>query len=95
VIEGYIWQDRNGNGQRDPGEGIAGVEVTLVGVGTMVTDEDGHFAFTGVTSGNYTVEAHDPLGRYPDTSTTVDASAGDPPPQDVEYCVLALPLVFR
>ncbi|MFN8018737.1 MAG: SdrD B-like domain-containing protein [Acidimicrobiales bacterium] len=65
TIGDFVWDDQDLDGIQDPGEpGIAGFEVTLVGkdsdgnaVGplTTTTDASGHYSFTGLQSGSYTV----------------------------------------
>ena len=65
-----VWNDLDGDGTRDAGEpGFAGVTVTLyndvngngvinvgdTAVGTVVTDTNGQYLFTGVANGNYIV----------------------------------------
>lgn len=57
----FVWKDLNRNGQQDPGEpGIENVIVTLynssgVAVGTTTTDGTGHYSFTGLQPGTYSV----------------------------------------
>ena len=61
---GYMWLDKNRNGERDPGEGLAGVQITLTeaagatqlsGTWTAVTDEKGRYRFVGIPEGTYTL----------------------------------------
>jgi protocatechuate 3,4-dioxygenase beta subunit len=58
-IEGYVYNDRNNNGQMDPGEaGIEGVEIILVGNNrrlTTTTGPDGSFLFVVDRPGTYTL----------------------------------------
>jgi hypothetical protein len=61
-IGDFVWKDVNGNGIQDSGEpGIAGVSVTLYKgsnpnpLGTAVTDANGLYLFTGLSSGTYSV----------------------------------------
>jgi len=61
AIGGVLYQDRNGNHSQDAGEaGLAQVTVTLVHgsatVATTQSDATGHYRFTEVTSGLYTVQ---------------------------------------
>ena len=61
VIGDYVWKDLDRDGQQDPGEpGIENVVVTLydntgTAVGTTLTDATGHYAFTGLLPGSYTI----------------------------------------
>ncbi|NOZ72587.1 MAG: PQQ-binding-like beta-propeller repeat protein, partial [Chloroflexi bacterium] len=60
-ICGSVYEDRNANGLRDPGDpGLAGVEITLLGAGTSLTtttDIDGDYGFTQLAADVYTVTA--------------------------------------
>jgi hypothetical protein len=72
---GVVYVDANGNGQPDPGEGLAGVRVTLQGpydgvkqnVGAppvnQITGSDGSFDFTNLPGGLYYVDVQPPSGR--------------------------------
>ncbi|MDM8539627.1 SdrD B-like domain-containing protein [Desulfococcaceae bacterium HSG9] len=57
-----IWSDTNGNGVQDAGEpGIPGVTVYLYDgsgnlVDTQVTDANGHYLFTDLPAGDYTIK---------------------------------------
>ena len=59
IIGDTVFCDVNRNGVQDPGEpGLEGVTVTLTGNGMtlmMSTDADGHYLFTGLPPGTYTV----------------------------------------
>src|SRR5205085_201621 len=64
-IGDFVWKDLNGNGVQDAGEpGIAGLTVTLGGTasGTTTTDGSGHYLFTGLSHGSYTVTVATPSG---------------------------------
>lgn len=66
-IAGTVYHDRNDNGIIDPGEeGIAGVTIELlqggVVVATTTTDANGHYSFTGLMPGTYTVHEVQPGG---------------------------------
>lgn len=66
-IAGNVYHDRNDNGLIDPGEeGIAGVEIRLTQGGTVVatttTDASGHYSFTNLVPGTYTVVEVHPSG---------------------------------
>jgi uncharacterized repeat protein (TIGR01451 family) len=63
-ITGRVWLDADNDGVVDPGEnGIAGVTVELRGIAidnttielSMITDADGHYRFTNLPPGTYTV----------------------------------------
>jgi hypothetical protein len=54
AITGHIYEDRNGNGRYDPGEGIAGAVLHLDGFATATTT-DGDFGFYNIEPGHYTV----------------------------------------
>lgn len=62
MITGAIFQDRNGSGWYDAGEGLSGVQLTFDGPA-------GHFAASGMTAGGYSIGV--PAGTY-----TVVASGG-------------------
>lgn len=73
-VEGVITCDANGNGQVDPGEGVAGVSVFLDLNGNALQDADetatltdtaGFYAFSGVAPGSVTVIAAIPGGCIP------------------------------
>lgn len=59
AVGNTVFQDLNGNGRYDEGEGLAGVTVMLVpqkegqSVGSMVTGADGHFLFEDLPPGTY------------------------------------------
>ena len=69
LIGDLVWEDRNGNGVRDPGEpGISDVTVFLdangngipdPGESATVTGADGGYAFSGLIEGEYTVAVDD------------------------------------
>lgn len=55
-VAGFVFNDDNGNGQRDPGEGgAANMRVTLDGERAVTTGEDGGFRFKA-QEGEHTVE---------------------------------------
>lgn len=62
IITGAIFQDRNGSGWYDAGEGLSGVQFTFDGPA-------GHFATSGMSAGGYSMAV--PAGTY-----TVVASGG-------------------
>lgn len=66
-ISDFVWNDENKNGVQDSDEiGISGVTVILTKPdGTkisVVTDQNGHYIFTGLENGEYTVEFIVPNG---------------------------------
>jgi len=74
TISGVVFNDANGNGVQDPGEGgLGGVTVQLVDpitgavVATTTTNPNGSYTFSGVAPGSYIVRETDPSGF---TSTT-------------------------
>jgi hypothetical protein len=68
VIGGRTWDDANGNGLQDAGEGnVAAVDVTLMlddftTVGITATAADGRYAFTGMNPGTYSMRWTPPGG---------------------------------
>lgn len=66
-VDGTLYADTNNNGAYDPGEGLAGVQVTFSGGAPyhseppVKTDKDGHFALPDVPSGTY-YPSYDGLG---------------------------------
>ncbi|NEW60394.1 hypothetical protein GSY74_03790 [Sulfurovum sp. bin170] len=57
----FVWLDTDHNGIQDEGEnGVKDVNVTLFGangaVGSMMTDENGNYIFTGIAPGDYYAE---------------------------------------
>jgi hypothetical protein len=70
ILTGQSYYDRNGDGRNDPGEGVAGVRVTVVGLydidrtATTFTGEDGRFLFTGLPVGNYEMRVRPPEGWW-------------------------------
>jgi len=71
-----VWLDSNGNGLQDDNEaGVAGVTVKLLNrtggeIGSTLTDSDGNYLFSNLTSGDYAIEVVKPVGyRF----TTQDA----------------------
>ena len=68
-IQGLIWHDLNGNGQREPEEpSLPGWTLSLNTGQQVLSDANGHYSFIGLTPGDYTVtEASRPGWRqtYP------------------------------
>ena len=84
-IGDFVWHDLNQNGVQDVGEpGIDGVTVTLSGPGGTQTTttgagpagQHGHYQFSGLCAGTYTVSADTPTGFAP-TTTNVGGNATD------------------
>lgn len=76
VVSGVVFNDINGDGIRNPGEnGINGVVVQLIddegNVVQTVTDENGNYGFTGVSTGSYTIVEIDPAGFISSTENTI------------------------
>ncbi|HLF13732.1 MAG TPA: YCF48-related protein, partial [Bacteroidota bacterium] len=66
-IGGMVFDDRDGNGTRDPGEpGIPGREIRLTGgaIGSTVTDGAGMYRFDKLPNGSFTLETADQLFWY-------------------------------
>ncbi|MGT2648884.1 accessory Sec-dependent serine-rich glycoprotein adhesin, partial [Streptococcus uberis] len=79
TIGDTVWEDTNKDGIQDVGEpGIPGVTVTLTNPdGTTVTtttDTNGHYEFTDLLNGDYTVTFETPAGYLPTTTDTGDDS---------------------
>ncbi|MBI1804428.1 MAG: T9SS type A sorting domain-containing protein [Ignavibacteriae bacterium] len=66
-INGTVYEDLNGNGARDPGEpGVANWTVVILpGGGTTLTDANGNYSFSGLTTGNYDISEQLQSGWYP------------------------------
>lgn len=76
-----MFDDANGNGQRDVSEpGLGGVLVTLSGGGgpdvSVRTAADGGYRFDPPTAGLYTVTETDPAGFISTTADLVQANVG-------------------
>ena len=75
TVSGHVFEDKNGDGQPDDGEGIAGATVTLKEVSAAVfsnpvtTDEGGVYVFEDVPVGSYTVSISAP--GYQNTETEI------------------------
>jgi uncharacterized repeat protein (TIGR01451 family) len=74
-ILGTVFEDRNGNGARDPTESpLSGVTVNLNG-STKLTSKWGWYTFLIEDTGTYTVTETDPPGYFSTTPNTVTLSA--------------------
>ncbi|MBV6523040.1 MAG: hypothetical protein MNPFHGCM_03207 [Gemmatimonadaceae bacterium] len=86
-IGDVVWYDVDGNGIQDMAEpGIGGVDVTLSGPGgpvTVATDGSGHYLFSGLAAGSYTVSVATPSGFVPTVArasgSTSDNDSDDSP----------------
>ncbi len=63
IVTGRVFEDANGNGKFDPGEGLAGVQVKITDAGgkvfTAATDANGVYTQPGVRVGDATVDVVD------------------------------------
>ncbi len=81
TIGDFVWNDINGNGIQDGTEpGVPGVTVNLLNssnqvIATTTTDSTGHYLFSNLASGSYTVQFVAPGG---DTFTTKNAAGSTP-----------------
>lgn len=71
TVRGYVYEDRNGNGKPDEGEGVARVAVRL-GAHVTATDQHGVYAFFNVPPGRHEVSVHPE--RLPAGYTLVSSS---------------------
>jgi hypothetical protein len=87
-IGDFVWNDLDGNGCQDAGEpGIQGVKVDLyVGCGvsgtptmTTNTDVNGHYLFSGLCAGIYTVSFNAPAGYSRTVANAGCTKNGNPP----------------
>ncbi|MCF7765327.1 MAG: hypothetical protein K9N62_16795 [Verrucomicrobia bacterium] len=87
-IGDFVWNDLNGDGCQDPGEpGIPNVQVDLyaacgVGgtlIGTTTTDSTGHYLFTDLCAGTYTVSFHTPEGYAHTVAHSGCVDSNNPP----------------
>jgi len=87
-LSGFVYVDHNQNCIREEGEQpIAGVTLTLVDatgivVATTTTDSQGHYKFTGLRAGNYSVRQLQPAG-YLQGGQRAGSGGGDDSLQDV------------
>jgi hypothetical protein len=60
AVEGYVFEDRNGNGLMDPGEkGLADIPLRLEDGSTVVTNAEGKYRFSNVAEGPHQIEIED------------------------------------
>lgn len=85
-ISGYVFEDQNRSGARDPGElGVAGVPILLYSefgeeeLAQKMTDANGYYVFSGLTPDLYMVHEVAPGGYEPTTleEWTVGVAAGE------------------
>lgn len=102
---GVVFADGNGNHSVDPGEGMAGVQVTLSGPFkgingngpqnyTATTDANGAFTLTGLPTGQYSASVTPPSGWYvhPANGGTVTVTNTDSSPDLYEATPSPVPL---
>ena len=84
TVTGIVWNDEDNDGQIDAGEkGIANVTITLLDkdgntVATTTTDGSGHYTFTNVEPGDYTVVVGEgPEGTTITTVTTYNITVDE------------------
>jgi len=86
-VEGYVWADKNRDGQMQPGEpGIGGMTLHLIPVTghamtvteewTTTTDENGYYRFTNIPPGTYHLILDRPSGYWPTTEVEVNVQPG-------------------
>ncbi|MFT7866991.1 MULTISPECIES: SdrD B-like domain-containing protein [Amycolatopsis] len=89
---GVSYYDQNGNNRKDPGEGLKGVKITVVGLvdidrrATTRTDRNGDFRFTGLPVGEYEVRVTPPAGWW----LTYGSGVGTAEVRSTEYGELIL-----
>jgi hypothetical protein len=79
VIQGVVFEDRNGNGEQDSGEpGVGGVAINRDDGPSATTSDDGSYRFSNVNAGAYTLFLSVPAGFFPvgQTSRTVNVASG-------------------
>ena len=90
-IGDFVWDDLNGNGCQDAGEpGITNVTVELYSgcspsslIATTTTDSTGHYLFTGLCPGDYSVKFYTPAG-YTHTLAHQSCNVGGQPSTDTD-----------
>ncbi len=108
VIQGYIWIDYNGDGIRQPEEGLSGVQAVLMRTPNLAsvsptqqwevtTDAEGYYRFENVEPAPYELSFNDLQDRIPVTIIDIDGGDLDVVGMDIEivYIQLYLSLVFR
>ena len=91
-IGDLVWNDSNGNGCQDANEaGIGGVTVNLYAdcgvsgtpIKTVTTDSTGHYLFSGLCIGEYTVSFNTPAG-YMRTTANAGCNINGNPPDEMD-----------
>jgi hypothetical protein len=72
-LTGVVYDDSNGNGKYDIGEGLGGVTITVAGVGSVTTWDSGGYSFQ-LSPGTYTVTASGGGLSTPETFTVTIGS---------------------
>jgi hypothetical protein len=79
-LSGYAYLDANANGARDAGEApLAGVSISVPGLGATTTQADGGYAFSGLVANAYHVGASTPASGFvlsTPSPLSVDVPAG-------------------
>jgi protocatechuate 3,4-dioxygenase beta subunit len=81
-VEGHVWVDNDGNGQRAENEGVPDALVTLEDAGRVsgswqtTTDANGYYRFEAVPPGDYRLRVQPPRGYMPPPDVEVSVSAG-------------------
>jgi len=72
TIYGWVYEDMNGNGIKDPGEsGIPDVIITMDGITTTTTAVDGWYYFITDVVGDHILVESDPVGYFSTTPNEV------------------------
>ena len=93
-LSGFVYVDADGGGSRGAGEApIGGVRLDLKDsggtvVGTTTTDSSGHYQFTGLTAGTYTIVETQPTG-YADGLESVGTQGGVADPGGADDAIQA------
>lgn len=90
VIQGVVYEDRNGNKEQDGNEpGIGGVVITRNDGVTAVTSSNGTYRFNNVTPGSYSVAAAVPVGYVASSSTNQTVNVGNGGSAQANFTFLA------
>ncbi len=80
TLSGNVWEDHNGNGTQDSGDGgLAGWHILVNGVDRATTDANGNWSVANLAAGTYTVQEVAQSGWNVTSSTTsynVNATSG-------------------
>jgi hypothetical protein len=95
VIGGVVFEDLNGNGERDSGEvGIPDVTITLDDSRTTMTDDEGLYAFIVATEGVHVVVETDPASYASTTSNEVHVIVAFGSDYEVNFGDIGQPFEF-